>query len=1291
MANRYVRSTGGNWNTAGTWESASGAKDAVAVPAATDDVFCDGQSGQVTVDGTTCVAKTVNCADIGTGAYASTMTFTAAQILTVSGSVTFVSGMVIAGTGTLTINASGTITSAGKRLTGALTFSATNTCTLADALTIDGTLTLTAATTFSGAFNITCNALTCNGAVTHTISGNINVANALTITTGAVVINGAFNINVYGNLTLTAQPISGTATIILCGTGTWAGSSTAAIVSNNLTINTIGTITIGTCYYSTGILTHTAGTLAGTGTLFLRGSCTINSSRGRFYSVTFSIAGTYDVQSLWAVGTISVLDNCTWTNFIILGNPIISLTNGKTQTISGTFSVRLSDIWGTADHATISCANAIVVFFSSIKNINFTGGGTFTVYGGTNVSGNSGVTFTALPYTKPITYYLDYENGIDSTVTPWGFWSVDYTGGSGTAPAVDETMTGATSSSTAKVTFVEVASGAWGSNNAIGTIWFYAKSAAFVAEQLDCAVSGHCHIAADLVYCAWKTISGGALASRIAPGDTIRIAKSPIPTSLAVNGTWTNCPVTLPTAKNIVSSTNAGPINVQVTGHGYATGDIIYIQNHTINLTANGTWTITWVNANNFTLDGSTGIGVGGATGSCTKIEWHCVKLASALTQTITRCEQAWTAANGSTVTLDTSIYKEGDGSAKIIKTPTPLNSTLYAYFAITEINLSSYQKVSFWIMNSAVMLANQWNLCLCSDTAGATIVDTIAIPAIPSTSQFMPLTIAGNNENLGSSIKSVALYSGISTGNATGIYLDNIVACTTSGLNLQSLISKNATVQGSASATNYANEGWYGIQSISEDGKIIRLDNDNDTYANVSLITRGGGYSTSGTSPHTLTLYKRETIKTSLATAAVTYVQQLLESGSAGSLIAYEGGYDTATNTQNGETFFDGLNGNGYGLISTIIDYNSINYLNFSRYGIGVFFSGSDYMTINTLTNANNNTTYGFELNTASYCTINTLVNINNTGSHGIEIQTNSKNNTITTLVNCNNNGGDGIQMYTGNNNNTFTTISNLNNNTSYGLYYYNTDYNNIITTLSNVNYNGAAGVYFLQSLNNTIVTLSNANYNNTYGVYFYQSQDNFIGSLLVTGSGTAAVALAAYGTNYLRNAYLIGTEFAGAIAGTDYRIYSEKHDQTANNHYIYTDGGNITSADGATYGHTPSGICWKLSPTDTTRTSYYPLKLSIAKVACVADKLVTVKAWFKVTNITDIYGKLACRTGQLAGVAPTPIITSNSNTNYEELTLTFTPTEAGVVEVEAAAYWALNAADESVYVDDMTITQVD
>lgn len=67
----------------------------------------------------------------------------------------------------------------------------------------------------------------------------------------------------------------------------------------------------------------------------------------------------------------------------------------------------------------------------------------------------------------------------------------------------------------------------------------------------------------------------------------------------------------------IASSTNASPIVVTTAAaHGYATGDKIAITGHLVNTNANGYWTVTVTGATTFELDGSTGNGVGGATGT---------------------------------------------------------------------------------------------------------------------------------------------------------------------------------------------------------------------------------------------------------------------------------------------------------------------------------------------------------------------------------------------------------------------------------------------------------------------------------------------------------------------------------------------------------------------------------------------------------------------------------------------------------------------------------------------------
>jgi hypothetical protein len=66
----------------------------------------------------------------------------------------------------------------------------------------------------------------------------------------------------------------------------------------------------------------------------------------------------------------------------------------------------------------------------------------------------------------------------------------------------------------------------------------------------------------------------------------------------------------------IASSTNAAPIVVTTAAnHGLAVNDRVTITDHAVNTNANGTFVLSAVTANTFTLTGTTGNGVGGATG----------------------------------------------------------------------------------------------------------------------------------------------------------------------------------------------------------------------------------------------------------------------------------------------------------------------------------------------------------------------------------------------------------------------------------------------------------------------------------------------------------------------------------------------------------------------------------------------------------------------------------------------------------------------------------------------------
>jgi len=115
-----------------------------------------------------------------------------------------------------------------------------------------------------------------------------------------------------------------------------------------------------------------------------------------------------------------------------------------------------------------------------------------------------------------------------------------------------------------------------------------------------------------------------------------------------------------------------------------------------------------------------------------------------------------------------------------------------------------------------------------------------------------------------------------------------------------------------------------------------------------------------------------------------------------------------------------------------------------------------------------------------------------------------------------------------------------------------------------------------------------------------------------------------------------------------------------------------------------------WKLSPT-STRTSFYPLILSVAKIACVADKLITVKIYMKKDHATNVAGILVCPGGQLTGMTVADIVATKTDVanTWEELTVTTTPTQLGVVEIEVWAYYV--AGNANIYCEDMSISQAD
>ena len=166
---------------------------------------------------------------------------------------------------------------------------------------------------------------------TQTLNSNLNIGGNLTTQTTAVVLNGIFNVNVGGNLTINIAT-SGTATIVLNGTGTWTHGS-SVYLSNNLTINTAGTITIGTnVYYNTGTLTYTTGTVVVTGsTLNISANTTLNTD-----SIVWSTILTSGTT------TLTLSSNLSTTNLTVAATSLTFTLGGNVLSVSNTLTINNS-------------------------------------------------------------------------------------------------------------------------------------------------------------------------------------------------------------------------------------------------------------------------------------------------------------------------------------------------------------------------------------------------------------------------------------------------------------------------------------------------------------------------------------------------------------------------------------------------------------------------------------------------------------------------------------------------------------------------------------------------------------------------------------------------------------------------------------------------------------------------------------------------------------------------------------------------------------------------------------
>lgn len=752
----------------------------------------------------------------------------------------------------------------------------------------------------------------------------------------------------------------------------------------------------------------------------------------------------------------------------------------------------------------------------------------------------------------------------------------------------------------------------------------------------------------------WKTITNGATAARIAPGDEIRIMASPNPTSIG-NATWTGGG--RQAAISIASSTNATPIVVTTsTAHGLIPGDYVSIAGHGTNTNANGIWKVgTTPTSTTFQIlqiDGSntTGNGTGGGTGNVTNVNNCIVKTATPLVQNIALCgglgqKPVWTASTNVTTGTLGSGGKEGYGGATITIGGTFTTGKAAYYTLPATLNLSGYQQVSFWVQlaSGTVGAAGQTYVALCSDSIGATVVHQCSVPALGSTGVWVPVTF-NIGANLSSTINSVAFYVVTDVGAQT-FYLDNIIACkaasSADSISLQSLVSKSSGT---------GTEAWYPILSINYDA--IMLANLNSYSPNSTNIR---GYS--GAS-ETVTTYKRETIKTTPATGSTSSVSTLNDNGTSANPITFTGGWDrTNMSTQTGRTWLDGLNGLGYGIAS--VGGVSGNFVNLDRVDLCRYDTGL------WLAAAGQNG--------------NVVTSIYIAGcAQGLTANASTSSNLRFTDVWFNNNG-TGAQIsgagYS------FSNSAYILNNPNVGFLSASTSYD--VSVNAAYVYNNGIGVTF-GGLNN-VLTFAEVKFNGTgmsCGSTSVTCNTNYINSGSTTGNTTALTANNG-ATLYLNN-FTINETTEVTSSTYSYSVFSNRHDDTDGNNWVFQPFGTINQQTAVV--DSPATTAWRMAVTSTIASATAPVKLKLGTVVCAAGSLVTVTARMR-RDDTGLTMRLVCPGGQISGVSSdvTSDMTAAANT-WETVTITFTPTKPGGVDIYA---YAFGGTTYSGYVCNLTASQ--
>lgn len=639
--------------------------------------------------------------------------------------------------------------------------------------------------------------------------------------------------------------------------------------------------------------------------------------------------------------------------------------------------------------------------------------------------------------------------------------------------------------------------------------------------------------------------------------------------------------------------------------------------------------------------------------------------LAAAKTLTLNNCDATtgWVASANVTMTTNTN-RRQGSNSLNFTFA-SGFTTGIVAYLDLgAATDLSAYQQISLLMMPTSVstITNGRFSLRLCSDAVGAVAVHTFAIPPLTQLANGWCAVVLDNAGALNNAIRSISIVANNDPGTTT-FRIDNIIACKSATgsdtITHRSLLCKNG-------GTAPHNDVYYPIRSI--DGTSIILET--ERFAETAGASGRGYYGTTETcDTRVLNPYDEQLNSTGLNWNNSLY----------GNPCTMSGGWDRTNMSSQGTGRGDySVYGKTDHTTPVVGPSNNMTGIIFSRIGCYTYQAGFNFSPPALMyVEMNNCLAIGSSpmlFNSNAFLGVHALNNVIVTAQQqSSAVQFNSGN-----IIK-----GSGLRVYGGGNAGGSGKGIELNGSVI-------VDY--LTAEVYNTQGDGVGPATAVTDINfkSLIVEACSA-----YGISGFTSALGRPSTIRIhsgssTGNGTAVVR-PGDSLIYMRNFSFTEANFLAAspfTLGSMGQIEIKDYDDVADDHRTYNARGSWQSETSVR--HTASGIAWKMSPILSTTmyaTSFNPLRMPIARIACDSGVAVTATVWLRRTH-ANLSGRFILRGGQIAGVASDVYddITAAADT-WEQMSITFTPTEKGVVELEVECYAPISTT-YSLYVDDLEIT---